>query len=256
MQTSIKKKLTYTLLTIAACSAALCVTTTSAKAQSFTEDQKKELEVLFKEFLANHPQEILDSVDNYREEQERKTQQSAEENLKGYMDFFKDNSLPMAGNPDGDVTVVEYFDYNCGYCHKAFDDIQKILEQDKNVRIIFQEMPILSPSSKLMSTYALAALKQDKYFEMHTALMDYRGSQSEQAYADLAQKIGLDMEKLKVDLKSPEIEAAISKAQEMARNLGIRGTPGFIIGEKIYPGYIGLQGMTAAINDAREAKKQ
>ncbi len=242
-------------LAFASCVALLCAPI-SANAQSFTDEQTKEIEVLFKKFLAENPQAILDSVENHRADQERKTQQSAQENLKEYIEFFKSNDLPMAGNPEGDVTLVEFFDYNCGYCRKAFQDIQTILAEDKNVRVIFQEMPILSPSSKKMAAFALAALKQDKYFEMHTALMDYKGSQTDDAYIKLAESIGLDIDQFKIDVEHPDIGEQINKTLDMARDLGIRGTPGFIIGEKIYPGYIGADGLRKGLEEARAAKAQ
>lgn len=246
------KHMKYFALTLGTCAAAFFAPAySSAQAQSFSPEQKKELEKLFLEFLADNPQAILDSVDNYRAEQERQSQQSAQENLDEYADYYEQSDLPMAGNPDGDVTVVEYFDYNCGYCRKAFEDIMKLLEKDDNIRVVFQEMPILSPSSQTMAQYALAAHQQGKYFEMHKALMNYKGSQSEQAYQKLAEDLGLDMEKLKADLESEAVTNQLRKSMEMARSLGIRGTPGFIVGDKIYPGYIGLGGLTKAIQEAR-----
>ncbi len=236
--------------------AAIMFAPLTSSAQSFSDEQKKELQALFKEYLTNNPQIILESVEKYRADQERKSQQSAQENLKEYIEFFKSNDLPMAGNPEGDVTIVEFFDYNCGYCRKAFEDIQKILNEDSNVRVVFQEMPILSPSSRKMAAYALAAQKQGKYFEMHTALMDYKGSQTDDAYNKLGEKIGLNMEQLKKDTQSPEIADQVNKTLEIARDLGIRGTPGFIIGEKIYPGYIGAEGLRRGLKEARAAKAQ
>ena len=241
-------------LTLGTCAAALFAPVQNVHAESFTPEQVKELEGLFKQFLADNPEAILKSVDDYRAEQEKKTQQSAKENLKEYKSYFEDNSLPMAGNPDGDVTVVEYFDYNCGYCRKAFSDLQKLMQEDKNIRVVFQEMPILSPSSKKMAEFAMAAHKQGKYFEMHQALMDYRGSQSDEAYHKLAMDIGLDLEKLKADAASEAVAGEIQKAVEMARSLGVRGTPGFIIGDEVYPGYIGMEGLKKAIETARAAK--
>ncbi|MBI1301297.1 MAG: thioredoxin domain-containing protein [Alphaproteobacteria bacterium] len=224
-----------------------------ANAQSFSAEQKKELEELFKEFLADNPESILKSVDDYRAEQERKSQQSAKDSLKEYKDHFKDNSLPMAGNPSGDVTVVEFFDYNCGYCRKAFEDLNNLINEDKNLRVVFQELPILSPSSKTMAEIALAANMQGKYFEMHRALMDYRGSQTADEYYKLAQNLGLDVEKLKTDSQSAEVQDHLKKTMDIASAVGIRGTPGFIIGDEIYPGYIGMDGLKSAIKKARDA---
>lgn len=241
------------LLALAA-STAFLLAPANANAQGFTDDQKKEIEAIFKQMIADNPQAILDSVEQHRVDQEKKSQQTAQENLKEYIEYFKSNDLPMAGNPEGDITLVEYFDYNCGYCRKAFADIQTILSEDKNVRVILQEMPILSPSSAKMAAYALAALKQGKYFEMHVALMEYKGSQTDTAYLNLGEKIGLDVEKLKADVESADVKAQIQKTLEMARNLGIRGTPGFIIGEKIFPGYIGVEGLRKGLKEARAAK--
>jgi len=205
------KKMNKFLLTAGVCAIAFAPSY-SAQASEFTDAQKVELEELFKEFLANNPQDILDSVDNYRADQERKTQQSAQEKLEDYKEFFKQADLPTAGNPDGDVTIVEYFDYNCGYCKKAFEDVQKILDSDKNVRVVFQEMPILSPSSGKMAQYALAAKKQGKYFEMHTALMNHRGPQSDDAFLGLAKNLGLDTDQLKKDTESEAVKDEITKS--------------------------------------------
>lgn len=241
------------LLTAGVCFAALAPFS-HAKAEAFTDAQKTELEKLFKEFLADNPQAILDSVDNYRADQERRTQQSAQEKLQDYQDYFQKADLPVAGNPNGDVTVVEYFDYNCGYCKRAFEDIQKIIAADSNVRVVFQEMPILSVSSIKMAKYAMAAHEQGKYFEMHTALMNHRGPQSDEAFIGLASNLGLDTEKLKADAESEAIKSSIDKSIDMARQLGIRGTPGFVIDDKIHAGYIGFDRMKSAINEARAAQ--
>ncbi len=226
----------------------------NAKAEkSLSSTQKKEIESIVKQVISDNPELILNSVRKYQEDQERKVAQSAEENLKEYKSFFAKKDLPMVGNPDGDVTIVEFFDFNCGYCKKAFEDIQKIISEDKNIRIVFMDMPILSPTSSKMANIALAANKQGKYFEMHKALMDYRGSQNDEAFFKLAEKTGLDIKKLKEDMKSADIQAFISKSKSIAQSLGIRGTPGFVIGEKVYPGYIGIDAMRKAVKKARAA---
>ena len=243
-------------LTIGVCSAALLSSVGYANAEGMSDAQKDEIRAIIKEYINSNPQDILDSVENYRLEQEKQTEKNAKDSLSDYKEFFKRDDLTIAGNPKGDVTVVEFFDYNCGYCRKAFEDIRKIIKSDPDVRVVFQEMPILSPSSKTMSQIALAAHEQGKYFEMHTALMDHRGNQSNEAFFKLAKDIGLDVEKLKKDMASEKILAVVGKASDMGRKLGIRGTPGFIIGDEIYPGYIGLQGLKDAISDARAKKPE
>ncbi len=251
------KKIKFLALTAGVSMAVLFAPINNASAtEGFTPAQKKEIESIVKQAIADNPELILDSVRRYQEDQERKIAQNATNNLKGYKDFFSKKDLPIAGNPDGDVTVVEFFDFNCGYCKKAFEDVQKIINEDKNVRIVFMDLPILSPSSSKMANIALAAHKQGKYFEMHKALMEYRGSQNEEAFLKLAEKLGLDMKKLKEDMKSADVQSFIAKSKSMAQSLGIRGTPGFIIGDKIYPGYIGMAAMREAVKTARDANSK
>lgn len=224
---------------------------------AFTPEQKKELEGLFKDYIMNNPQTIMDSVQAYQMKEQERAQKSAEEKLAEYKDILtKSSELPFAGNPEGDVTVVEFFDFNCGYCKKAFEDVSKLLEEDKNVKVIFIDMPILSDKSQLMAKMAMAAQKQDKYFEAHKALMNYRGTQSEENYLNALKEAGLDIEKIKTDMASQEIDIAIQKHMKIANELNIRGTPGFVIGDQLHPGYIGMDGLKAAIQEARDASKK
>ncbi len=229
--------------------------TVPSHAESFTPEQKKELEVMMKDFIMNNPEVLLESVQQHQIREEERAQLSAQEKLVDYKDTFgKGGPLPEAGNPDGDVTVVEFFDYNCGYCKKAYQDIMKVIESDDKVRVVFIDMPILSPTSKLMAEISVAAHKQGKYFEVHQALMDYRGPQSADKYYELAEKAGVDIEQLKKDMKSAEVQTRINKNMQMAADLNIRGTPGFVIGGKLYPGYIGMQRLKDGIEDARSSE--
>ncbi len=222
---------------------------------SFTEEQKAELKDMFRQFINDNAELMMESVRKYQMDQEQKAAQTAQESLKEYLPFFANKDLPMIGNKDGDVTVVEFFDYNCGYCRKAFEDIIKLIKKDENIRVVFQDIPILSPTSQKMAEFSLAAHKQGKYFEMHKAFMEHRGSQSDEAFLKLAKDAGLDVEQLKKDAKSDEVKATINKIHQMAQTLGIRGTPGFVIGDQIYPGYIGKSGLEDAVKKARESSK-
>jgi protein-disulfide isomerase len=248
------------LLLMASASLLLTLAPTSSLAQTgvesgFTEEQKAELQTLFRQFINDNPVLMMESVRNYQMDQEKKEAQTAQESLKEYLPIFASKDLPMMGNSDGDVTIVEFFDYNCGYCKKAFSDIMKLVEKDKNVRVVLQDLPILSPTSQKMAELSLAAQKQGKYFEMHKALMEYRGSQSDEAFLKLAEDIGLDVEQLKKDAASAEVQASIAEIRKISQALGVRGTPGFIIGNQIYPGYIGETALEDAIKQAREDAK-
>ncbi len=229
----------------------------SARAESaFTPEQKKELEGLFKDYIMNNPQVIMDSVQVYQMKEQERAQKSAEEKLSEYKDKLTQSDLPFTGNPEGDVTVVEFFDFNCGYCKKAFEDVTKVLEEDKNLKVVFIDMPILSDKSEVMAKMAMAAYKQGKYFEAHKALMNFRGTQTEENYLNALKEAGLDVEKIKTDMASPDIDMAIQKHLKIANELNIRGTPGFVIGDQLHPGYIGLDGLKMAIQDARSGQKK
>ncbi len=246
------------LLLMAGASMLMTLVPTAANADvksSFTKEQKAELEVMFGQFINDNAALMMESVRQHQIDQEKKAKQTAQESLAEYLPLFANKDLPMMGNPDGDITIVEFFDYNCGYCKKAFSDLMKLVEEDKNVRVVLQDLPILSPSSQKMSELSLAAQKQGKYFELHKALMEYRGSQSDEAFLKLAGDIGLDVEQLKKDASSDEVRGGVTLIKQMAAALGVRGTPGFIIGDQIFPGYIGDGGLADAIKQARERAK-
>lgn len=214
---------------------------------------KEEIEAIIKDYIQKNPEVILDSVEEYgrgQQEAEMKDRQKAvEENL----GWLEDNDmLPVAGNPDGDVTVVEFFDYNCGYCKKALNDVTTLMGEDKDVKFVFVEMPILGRTSELAAKWAMAAQKQDAYLEYHIALMQNRGPINESSLVKIAEKIGLDVEKMRVDAEGSEVAKKVAEKTAKASQMGISGTPAFIINGKLYGGYIGLDSMRAAVKDARE----
>lgn len=222
----------------------------SAQAQDAL--SKADVESIVKEYLLENPEVLIESLDNYRTKQEQNERVSAQENIKKNMEFLTGEDAPSIGPADADVVVVEFFDYNCGYCRRAVPDIQKIAESDKNVRFVFREMPILSESSREMALWALAAHKQGKYFEYHVALMEKRGSKTEKQFKDIGKKLGLDPDKLAQDAKSDAVKAMLDKDLEVARDIGIRGTPAFIVSGELFPGYMGEDGLKQAIKKARK----
>lgn len=150
---------------------------------------------------------------------------------------------------------MEFFDYNCGYCKRAIPDIQNVLKDDENVRFVFKEMPILGPSSRTAALWALAAHNQDKYFDYHVALMEFRGPKEEAQLEKLARDAGLDVEKMKQDIADGNIEEELNKVMSVASEIGVSGTPAFIVGETFIPGYIGEDGLKEAIKAEREKAK-
>ena len=228
-----------------------------ARAEAFTPEQKKELEVLFKDYIQKNPEVILESVQAYQIKEDERRQKSAQENLKEYKEKLVNNlDLPSAGNPEGDVTVVEFFDYNCGYCKKAYEDVMKLLEEDNGVRVVFIDLPILSEESRVMAKMSMAAQSQGKYFDAHKALMGYRGPRGEENFLKVLAEAGVDVEKMKAEMVSPDIDVALGRYAKIANDLNIRGTPGFVVGDSLMPGYVGLEGMKHAIEEARKAKAE
>ena len=143
---------------------------------------------------------------------------------------------PVVGNAKGDVPVIEFFDYNCGYCKKAFPDVAKLIDKDKQVKLILKEFPILSKGSEEASRVALAAKMQGKYWEFHRAMLESQGQANEASALRVAEKLGLDMTRLKKDMASPEVKKEIDDTRKLATKMGIQGTPHFIVGDRIIPG--------------------
>lgn len=235
---------------------AALVLPTAAKAE-MTPEQKKEVEALVKEYILENGGVIIESVDKFQKKQEEEANKESGVKAKALVESLKnDKDVAFAGNPKGDVLVVEFFDYNCGYCKKAFAEIQSLLKDDKNVKVVLYDMPILGPESLESSKWAMAAKKQNKYFEYHTALMNHQGAKDEETYKQLAEEVGLDADKLAKDKKDPAIEAEIKKHIDTAQSLNIQGTPGFLINEQIFRGYIPYEDMTATIKAERERLKK
>ena len=151
-------------------------------------------------------------------------------------ELFRPAASPIVGNAKGDVPMIEFFDYNCGYCKKAFSDVAKLIDKDKQVKVILKEFPILSKGSEEASRVALAAKMQGKYWEFHRAMLENQGQANEARALRVAEKLGLDMTRLKKDMASPEVKKEIDDTRKLATKMGIQGTPHFIVGDRIIPG--------------------
>lgn len=239
-----------TLLT-AASILALGAVAAPVQAQEFTPEQKTMIEQMIKDHILNNGDQIMQGVENYQKKQREEAEEKAKAALEGSGDFIADLGVPTIGPDDASVTVVEFFDYNCGYCKKAFEDVNAVIESDKDVRIAFVEMPILGPSSGDIARWSLASDKQGKYFDYHAALMSHKGSKNEATLKKIAKEVGLDVEQLEKDANSDEIKQAIVKKTEFARGLGVSGTPAFVINKELVRGYVGLEGLKAKIQSKR-----
>lgn len=227
----------------------------AAPASVLTEGQSKAVEALVRQYILDHPEVIIESMQNYQIRQQLAEQEAATAALAANRDEIKnDPAAPVAGNPKGDVTVVEFFDYRCAYCKRVLPSVRELLESDKNVRYVFKELPILGPDSMTASHAALAAwsIAPEKYFAFHAALMEARGNLGEEQVLEIAEKVGLDRKKLKDGMAAPEVEKIIQRNLELAQKLRIQGTPAFVVGDALVPGAVDLQQLKDLIATARK----
>lgn len=200
---------------------------------SFTEAQKAELHIIIKEFLLANPEVFADVQQALEAKMEKVQADKMATALKeNAAEIFRAPTAPVAGNPKGDVTVVEFFDYNCGYCKKAFIDLAAAADKDKQLKLVLKEFPILSKGSEETARVALAAKVQGKYWEFHRAMLESPGQANEATALKVAEKVGLNIAKIKTDMNSPEVKAEIARTRALAQKLGIQGTPHFLVGER------------------------
>lgn len=213
---------------------------------AFTEAQKKELNEMFKSFIMGNPETLIASVEGHYNKQ-AESQAAQEGSLDEVPEDLVDANTPAFGPKDAKVTVVEFFDYNCGYCKQVANDLGRVMDEEKNVRYVFKELPILSATSEVAARYALAAHKQGKFIDFHMALMNYQGPMSEEFMKKTAEGLKLDMKKLEQDADSQELRDALNKNVGVARALGVRGTPFFLFNKEKVPGAIGYSRMKEMI---------
>ena len=216
------------------------------------------IDALIAKWVDENPQKILDSVIKMQQEQSVEQNENAQQNVSLKQDeLYNDNSDPVHNKDNFDIAVVEFFDYNCGYCKRVQKDIQKLVAGDKRVKIVFKEFPILGKSSEDLSKVAIAVnlVNPDKYLDFHLELLKSSISSKDGAI-DLAGKIGVDVAELKrtLDGKDSEIQAKINANRQLAAAVGINGTPAFIIGQEIIPGAVSYEALKDKIDAARSAK--
>ena len=232
----------------------------AVSAQTFSDGQRGEIEQIVKNYLLSHP-EILQDVS-----EELSKRQAAAEALKHEAAVTKNAdtifSSPRGvtlGNKDGDVTFVEFFDYNCGYCKHAMGDMLALLK-DPKLKVVLKEFPVLGPGSVEAAQVAVAVRMQDKsgkkYMEFHQKMLLGRGQADKARAMAVAKDIGLDMTQLQKDMQSPEVKATLEENFKLAEALGLNGTPSYVIGDNVVVGAVGLPTLKKDINGARCGKDQ
>jgi protein-disulfide isomerase len=207
-------------------------------------------------YLLDNPEVILEVIDLLEARGRADSQQADAELIAANSELlYNDPNAWVAGNPDGDVTLVEFADYRCGFCKKAHPELMELLKRDPNLRLVLKEFPILGPDSTAAARMALAAIDLDpsKFEALNDSLMRFDGQLNEAIAYNIASIEGYDVAALKDRAASPEIEALIEDNYALARTLGLQGTPSFILGNQIIRGYIPLDKMIAAVAEARAA---
>lgn len=223
-------------------------------AEGVSPAQKIEFEKLVHDYLLEHP-EILRDMSNKLEANDKLAADTARNTTLTTQakEIFHNPIDAVVGNPKGDVTIVEFMDYNCGWCKKSVTEMQALVAKDKNVRVVMKEFPIFGEGSEYAARAALASVKQGKYWEFHQAMFASEGKITPEVVDQIAKEHGLDVVKMKVDMKAAEIDAAIKKNQTLAQALALTGTPGFIVDDKLIPGYTELANLQTMLATTRAA---
>jgi protein-disulfide isomerase len=224
--------------------------------------ERAAIEQVIQEYLTKkHPEVVMDAVQELQRRETAITQAQTKEAVTTNHDkIYNDPNSPVGGNPKGDVTVVEFFDYQCPYCKGMTASIEKLLKEDKQVKFIYKDFPILGEASVTAAKAALASVKQDKYIAFNEALMKAPFSHGRAPADDevlvfkTAKDVGLDVDKLKKDMQSDENAKIVQANLDLAAALGVRGTPMFVINDQIFPGAMEYDQLKKAVDDARAAK--
>lgn len=217
-----------------------------ASDSEFTTKQKKEINQMIRNYILENPEILPEAIEIL---QNRGKKEMLERN---HTRLYEDGYSFVGGNINGDVTVVEFFDYNCGYCKRALETVERLKKEDGNIKVIYKEFPILSETSYTASKAAMAAMKQGKYEVFHIALLNNTGSLTEDHIFEIARAVGLDEKKLVKDMTSPVLDRNLQINRSLAEAFQITGTPAFIIGNEIVPGAAPFEQLQALIKKARQ----
>ena len=229
------------------------------RADDFSASQRTAIESIVHEYLIAHP-EVLQEAMN--ELEKRQSAAEAEKHKVAVKDnaskLFSSPHQVVLGNPDGNVTFVEFFDYNCGYCRGAMNDMLTLMRDDAKLKVVLKEFPVLGPGSLEAAQVAVAVRMQDttgkKYLDFHTKLLGGRGQADKARALGVAKEVGLDMNRLEKDMTSPEVNETLQETFKLAEALGLNGTPSYVIGSDVVIGAIGLAGLQGKVSTARCGK--
>ncbi len=224
-----------------------------ARAAEATQPQRQDIDAIIHDYLMQHPDVLIAALraaeDKLSRDNDVKATQAVAQNRR---EIFDDPATPVGGNPQGNATIVEFFDYRCPYCKQVEPSLEALLKQDPKLRLVYKEFPILGPVSVTAAHAALAAQRQGKYDAFHAAMMAARGNITDETVYQVAASVGLDVARLKHDMAAPEIAQQLKANLGLAELLDVHGTPAFIVGDKVVPGAIDLAQLKTMVADARK----
>jgi protein-disulfide isomerase len=238
---------------------ALFVTPSAASAETFSDGQRGEIENIVKNYLIAHPEVLEEAMAELNKRQAAAETEKHEASVASNADaIFNSPRGVTLGNKDGDVTFVEFFDYNCGYCKRAMSDMLDLMKTDPKLKVVLKEFPVLSEGSVEAAKVAVAVRMQDpggkKYLDFHQKLLGGRGPADKARAMAAAKEAGLDTARIEKDLASPEVRATIEENFKLAEAMGMNGTPSYVIGKQVVIGAVGLDGLREKIGVARCGK--
>jgi len=226
-----------------------------AAAQDMTDAERDAFRAEVRAYLLENPEVLMEAIDILESRQAVAAQQRDIELVQTYADsLFNSDTSYVGGNPDGDITVVEFLDYRCGYCKRAHAEVAELINRDSDIRYVIKELPILGEQSELAARYALAvqAVAGDEaYFAVHNTLMEFDGNISEPILARVSTSNDLDHDDIVVEMSSPAVAAVLYENRLLAQNLSISGTPSFVFADQMVRGYVTLAQMEEIVAEAR-----
>ena len=251
---SLRRLLAPTLFALA-----LAAAPQAASAQSFSDAQRSDIEKIVRQYLIAHPEVLEEAMTELTKRQAAAEAEKHEASVaKNAAAIFNSPRGVTIGNKDGDVTFVEFFDYNCGYCKRAMADMLDLMKADPKLKVVLKEFPVLSQGSVEAAQVAVAVRMQDptgkKYLDFHQKLLGGRGAADKTRAMAVAKEAGLDMAKLEKDLSSEEVRATLKENMKLAEAMGMNGTPSYVIGKQVVIGAVGVETLREKIGNARCGK--
>jgi protein-disulfide isomerase len=234
-------------------------TASAQQAPLFTDQQKSAIGDLVRDYLLKNPEVLQDAMAELEKRQKDADRVSQKKAIDELQETLRGSSKNVVlGNPNGDITLVEFFDYNCGYCKRALSDIRELLKTDPKLRYIIKDFPVLGPDSIEAAVVAIAAknqLKPEKYWEFHQKLLETKGRVGKERAMQVAKEVGIDQARLAKDMESPDIKASIEEAMKVGDALKVQGTPAFVVGDEVVFGAVGYEPLKSAIASIRQCGK-